>query len=64
MNAYVPRKVLNVEFKQFQRLPACPQVKVAAPKQGLPQSDSRKRQNVLPPPGSVTDAQGSQTLAE
>jgi len=60
MNAITTRKVLKVEFKQFQRLPEWPPVKVNGGMR-VTEGEERKVRTVPPPRGM--NAAGSQTLA-
>ena len=62
MNAKATRKVLKVEFKQFQRLPEWPPVKVNERRRR--ESDDRKDQVVPPPQGLADYGVAAQTLAE
>jgi len=61
MNAIATRKVLKVEFKQFQRLPEWPPVKVNGGMRVTAEGEERKVKTVPPPRGM--NASGSQTLA-
>jgi len=64
MNAKATRKVLNVAFKQFQRLPDWPPVKVSEGRPLSHESREAQRQPILPLPGPSKDASGSQAFAE
>src|SRR5438270_5574492 len=64
MNNKGTRKILNVAFKQFQRLPDWQPVQVTAAKAPTYQPIDRNSQALRQPGRRAGDASGSQALAE